>query len=106
MKRRHAEVQAAASVNAIISFDLSAAAAYFERLGQTSVATSLRERAADLLAETARLQGLLDEVLPVLSHSSRFPGVRATEHVRGSGLTPPSGGCASADGPGSKNPKP
>src|SRR3954447_25564151 len=102
MKRRHAEVQAAASINATISFDLSAAAAYFERLGQTSVAISLQERAADLLAETVRLQGLLDEVLPALSHSSRFPGVRATENVRSSGLTPSPGACASADSSGSK----
>src|SRR3954464_3595138 len=103
MKRRHAEVQAAASVNAVISFDLSAAAAYFERLGQTSVASSLRERAADLLAETVRLQALLDEVLPALSHSSRFPGVRATENIRGTEPAQSPGACASADGSGSKN---
>jgi hypothetical protein len=70
-------IQRAVSVNAAISFDLNAAAAYFERLGQTCVARSMRERAADLLAETARLQALVDDVLPILGDASRFPKVRS-----------------------------
>lgn len=83
MKRHPTEVRAAASINTIISFDRGASAACSERRGQVSVAGALRERSADLLAETVRLQALLDEVLPALSHSSRFLGERATENVPG-----------------------
>jgi hypothetical protein len=106
MKRHPTEVRAAASINTVISFDLSAAAAYFERLGQTSVAGALRERAADLLAETVRLQALLDEVLPALSDSSRFLGVRATENVPGTESAQSPGASAPAHGPCLKHPKP
>ncbi|GJE43554.1 hypothetical protein [Methylobacterium soli] len=72
MTRFDAELQAAALVDEIIAFDLNAAAAAFERLGQTTAARSLRERAADLLAEAGRLQAKLDEVLPLLGDSARF----------------------------------
>src|SRR3954452_12778835 len=51
VKRLAAELQAAALVDETVAFDLNAAAAYFEQLGQPSVARSLRERASDLLAE-------------------------------------------------------
>ena len=79
MRMNHDEAQVATSANPVICFDLAASAAYFDRMGQTSVARSLRERAADLLAETVRLQALLNEVLPRLSDSARFPQVSATE---------------------------
>lgn len=72
MTRFDADLQGAALVDETIAFDLNAAAA-FERLGHTSAARSLREQAADLLAEAVRLQAKLDEVLPLLSHSARFP---------------------------------
>ncbi|WP_336491720.1 hypothetical protein [Methylobacterium nigriterrae] len=73
MKRLAAELQAAALVDETVAFDLNAAAAHFEQLGQASAARSLRERAADLLSEAVRLQAKLDEVLPLLSASARFP---------------------------------
>ena len=72
MTRLAADLQAAALVDETIAFDLNAAAAAFEQLGHRSAARSLRERAADLLAEAVRLQAKFDEVLPLLSHSARF----------------------------------
>ena len=77
MKRRATDLQATALVDETIAFDLNAAAAYFERLGYNSAARSLRERAADLLAEAVRLQAKLDGVLPLLSDSARFPHGRS-----------------------------
>jgi hypothetical protein len=77
LTRFDADLQAAALVDETIAFDLNAAAAAFERLGQTTAARSLRERAADLLAEAGRLQAKLDEVLPLLSDSARFPHGRS-----------------------------
>src|SRR4051794_15388531 len=77
LKRLAADLRAAALVDETVAFNLNAAAASFERLGHTSAARSLRERAADLLAETVRLQAKLDEVLPLLGDSARFPHGRS-----------------------------
>jgi hypothetical protein len=77
LKRLAADLQAAALVDETIAFDLNAAAAAFERLGHTSAARSLRERAADLLAEAIRLQAKLDDVLPLLGDAARFPHGRS-----------------------------
>ncbi|WP_336487592.1 hypothetical protein [Methylobacterium nigriterrae] len=87
MKQRDTEAAVAAQVNATIAFDLGAAAAYFEALGHVAVARSLRARAADLLAEAARLQAKLDGVLPALGDAARFPRVGASE-ARGAGAKP------------------
>ena len=77
MTRLAADLQATALVDETVAFDLNAAAAAFERLGHRSAARSLRERAADLLAEAVRLQAKLDQVLPLLGDAARFPHGRS-----------------------------
>src|SRR3954467_6129421 len=77
LKRLAADLRAAALVDETVAFDLNAAAAAFERLGHTSAARSLRERAADLLAEAIRLQAKLDEVLPLLGDAAPSPHGRS-----------------------------
>ena len=90
MKRLAADLQAVALVDETVAFDLNAAAAAFDRLGHTSAACSLRERAADLLAEALRLQAKLDEVLPLLSGSAHFPHGRSLAiPVLGNRVDPP-----------------
>ncbi len=61
MTRFPADLQSAALVDETIAFELSAAAAFFQRQGQLDVAQALQEQGESLLREASRLHSEGDE---------------------------------------------
>ena len=76
MNEIDADVQGAAAVDAVVSFDLHAAAAYFERIGQACGQPTPFVSVQRICSGGCRGPPKLDEVLPHLGDAARFPQPR------------------------------